>query len=97
MNAFTSIGRALDFINNNPIAKSLFLHSLVGYAVVVTLSVFWSQIYIAAAFAALTAAKEYLFDTRYETPPQPIWGATVDWTGGLLGAVLALVAKSYGV
>ena len=71
----------------NPDFIAFQAHAWFAYAIVYTFGA-----YAALAVIPAVAAKEFLFDAKYEVPKQTTEDNLLDFTGYMTGVVLALVA-----
>ncbi len=85
--------KKLGTFQNTSLFNNLAIHAWFGYGVIFTLGTWWpTHRLLQCALAALVAAaKEFIFDARYETPPQPFLNGAGDFAGYVLGGVLAML------
>ncbi len=91
------LAKWINFLNNDPRAQSITIHSLAGVTIVFHLGTVLPIRTVMFGFVAAVAAKEFLWDTKYESPPQSEEGAATDFVGWVLGGTLALVLHHFGV
>ena len=70
-------------------------HFLGGYSVILTVTLLSHSVLAVIIawllFAALTATKEFYYDTHYEIPLQTKVGAAIDFISYQVGALLAVI------
>ncbi len=79
---------------SNPWFVTLAIHAWFGYGLAFTLGVKYPdhRLLICAGGVLAAALKEFVFDHRYEIPPQPYKNGAQDFAGYLLGGALAVLA-----